>query len=101
MPDITLTIDYSVTGITNTADGLSTIVWSMSEATTMLTEAHAGDKFNTAELTQNILTSSDDGGTKINKVEKNFRILRSLISKLSLKECALPKSRQTSNILTT
>lgn len=72
MPDTTLSIDYTITSITSTADGLSTVVWSMSHTGTSLTENHAGDKFRTVDLTSNIETSQDDGGTKINKVKANF-----------------------------
>lgn len=72
MPDTSITIDYTIASITNSADGLSNIVWSMSHTGTSLTESRTGDKFRTADLTSNILTSEDDGGTKINKVKANF-----------------------------
>lgn len=72
MPDSSLTIDYTITSITNSADGLSTIVWSMSHTGTELTENRTGDKFKTADLTSDINTSDDDGSTKITKVKANF-----------------------------
>lgn len=72
MPDTSLTINYTITSITNTDDGLSTIVWSMTHPGTSLTESHSGDKFKTADLTSNIITSTDDGSIKIAKVKANF-----------------------------
>jgi hypothetical protein len=72
MPDSSLTIAYTITSITNSADGLSTIVWSMSHSGTSLTESRPGDKFKTSDLTSNIITSTDDGSTKIGKVKANF-----------------------------
>jgi len=75
MPDSSLTIDYTITSITNSADGLSTIVWSMSHTGTSLDEDRTGDKFRTEDLTANIETSTDDGSTKIAKVQANFENL--------------------------
>ena len=72
MPDTDLTIDYTITSIVNTADGISTIVWSMSHIGTGLDEDRTGDKFRTEDLTSDINTTDDDGSTKIEKVKTNF-----------------------------
>lgn len=72
MPDASLTINYTITSITSTPDGVSTIVWSMSHVGTSLTESRPGDKFKTEDLTANIETTNDDGSTKIGKVKANF-----------------------------
>jgi len=74
MSDTSLTISYLITSITNAANGMSTVVWSMSYADPVVDEARAGDKFKTADLSQGI-TSSDSGYDITVKVQANFENL--------------------------
>lgn len=72
MPDTSLTIDYTIASLTNSADAMTTVVWSMSHVGTGLTENRTGDKFKTDDLVGDINTTDDDGSTKIEKVKTNF-----------------------------
>ena len=73
MADASLTITYTITTIT-TANGMSTIVWSMDEAISGETSARAGDRFKTSDLSDGV-ESTDSDYDKIVKLQANFEAL--------------------------
>jgi hypothetical protein len=71
MSDTSITVEYSITTITNNANGLTTIVWELSEGTTLLTESRTGDKFKTSDLAEGVVTQDSDYD-KLVKLQTNF-----------------------------
>jgi len=71
MPDSTLTIDYSITSVTNNADGTTTLAYTLSFDNPVVTQNRT-DKFRTSELAAGINTSTDDGLTKLEQLKENF-----------------------------
>jgi hypothetical protein len=73
MADASLTIQYTITTIT-TANGMSTIVWSMFEAISGETSSRTGDRFKTSDLADGV-ESTDADYDKILKLQANFEAL--------------------------
>jgi hypothetical protein len=71
MSDASISVSYTITSITNAPNGLSTVVWGMSESTTSLAESRLGDKFKTSELASGVETA-DTGAQKTQKIKANF-----------------------------
>jgi hypothetical protein len=76
MADTSITVEYTITSITHTSNGLSTVVWSMSHDGTALEEDRTGDKFKTADLSTGI-SSTDSDYDKGVKVQRNFEDIAS------------------------
>lgn len=73
MADASITIAYTITTIT-TANGMSTVVWSMSEAISGETSNRAGDRFKTSDLADGV-ESTDSDYDKLVKLTANFEAL--------------------------
>lgn len=73
MADASITIAYTITTIT-TANGMSTVVWEMSEAVSGETSSRAGDRFRTSDLADGV-ESTDSDYDKLVKLTANFEAL--------------------------
>ena len=73
MSDSSLTITYEITTIT-TANGMSTIVWTMDEAVSGETSSRTGDRFRTSDLASGV-ESTDSDYDKLVTLQTNFEAL--------------------------